>query len=239
MRVAEAGLLTIAVLGLRLLLHGARRPSLGQGALMAVGGYTTALLAARHGVAGAATLPAAAAAGAAGALLVALPAARLAPRYLALPSLGLALALPALLAGFAPVRLPHGESALAAAALAWGCAGALLAAASVLRRRVAQAPWPAVAALAGALAGLAGGLLVLQQGAASAALFPARLSLLLAAAAAGPGGPPGAVAGGFAVVYLPDLVGLERHGPGPSTVAFGVLLVLAAMLAPAARRLRR
>ena len=64
---AVVGTYTIAILGLGQLLGQGGRVSLGQGAFMALGGYTTAILCVDHGSARCATIPiAAGVAGAAG-----------------------------------------------------------------------------------------------------------------------------------------------------------------------------
>ena len=242
-RLAETGAYVVVLVGLDVLLHGARRISLGHGAFMAAGGYTVALLAAREGVPPLATLPAAAVAGAAVGVLAALPVVRRPGRDLALPTLGLALALPPVLAGYAPVAVPHAPGVPAVYAAAWVLAACVLAAAPAARGRL---PVLAVDACSAACAGAGGGLVVLLLGRAAPATFPLHLSLLLVAAGAlGLYAPlrPAAVLGAFAVEYVPDLVGIERTGRAPATTAFGVALVLLMLLSPlalaAGRRRRR
>jgi branched-chain amino acid transport system permease protein len=97
---ATVGALFIAILGLDVLTGNSGQISLGNGAFMAVGGYTTAILVANHGVQDVWTI--AAAAGVAGAvgLLAGIPALRLRGFYLALATFGLALVLPTILEKF-------------------------------------------------------------------------------------------------------------------------------------------
>ena len=97
---ATVGALFIAILGLDVLTGHSGQISLGNGAFMAVGGYTTAILVANHGVQDVWTI--AAAAGVAGAvgLLAGIPALRLRGFYLALATFGLALVLPTILEKF-------------------------------------------------------------------------------------------------------------------------------------------
>ncbi len=244
-RLAETAAYVVVLVGLDVLLRGARRISLGHGALMAAGGYTAALLAARAGVPALAALPAAAAAGAVAGVLAALPVVRWPGRYLALPTLALALALPPALAGYAPVVLPHPPGVSAIYVVAWLLAACLLAVAPAARGRAARLPALGVDACSGACAGAGGGLLVLLLGRTAPATFPLHLSLLLVAAGAlGLYAPLrlSAVLGAFALEYVPDLVGIERTGRAPATTAFGVALVLLTLLSPlalAARRRRR
>ena len=245
-RLAETAAYVVVLVGLDVLVRGARRISLGHGAFMAVGGYTVALLAMRTGVPALAALPVAAAGGAVVGVLAAVPVVRRPGRYLALPTLGLALALPPVLAGYAPVVLPHAPGVPAVYTVAWVLAGCLLAAAPAARRRLAALPPFGVDACSGACAGAGGGLVVLLLGRAGPAMFPLHLSLLLVAAGAlGIYAPLrlGAVLGAFALEYVPDLVGIERTGQAPATTAFGVALVLLTLLSPlalaAARRRRR
>ena len=239
-RVAEVGAYVVVLVGLGALARRAGRVSFGHGAFMAAGGYATALLAARDGLSPYAALPAAAAAGALAALLAAVPVLRLPGRYYALPTLGLAIALPDVLARYGAVGLPHAPGVDAAYALAWTLAAAAAAGSLLLLRRV---PRLVAAALAwsGLCAGLAGGLLVLRLGHAGAGVFPLRLSLVVVAAAAPglSGSIAGAVLGAVALEYLPDLVALERPGPGPSTLAFGAALVVLALVSPLAIRIVR
>ena len=94
---AYVGIYFVAICGLNILTGYTGQISLGHGAFMAVGGYTTAILAAKAGFPYWTTIPLAGfVAGVAGVLL-AIPALRLSGLYLALATFGLALAAPALI----------------------------------------------------------------------------------------------------------------------------------------------
>src|SRR3954454_6273941 len=97
---AYVGIYFAAILGLQLLTGYTGQISLGHGAFMAVGGYTTAILAAKEGIGYLWTLPVAAVVAGAAGLAVGIPALRLSGLYLALATFGLAVATPALLARF-------------------------------------------------------------------------------------------------------------------------------------------
>ena len=90
----------VAVLGLNLLVGYSGQISLGHGAFFALGAYTSAILIAKSGVPHLATLPIAAAVCFAAGLLLGLPALRLRGLYLALVTLGVAIAVPQLIKRF-------------------------------------------------------------------------------------------------------------------------------------------
>ena len=94
---AYVGIYFIAICGLNVLTGYTGQISLGHGAFMAVGGYTTAILAAKAGVPYLLTIPLAGVVAGAAGLLLAIPALRLSGLYLALATFGLALAVPALI----------------------------------------------------------------------------------------------------------------------------------------------
>ncbi len=94
---AYVGIYFIAICGLNILTGYTGQISLGHGAFMAVGGYTTAILAAKAGFPYWTTIPLAGIAAGAAGLLLAIPALRLSGLYLALATFGLALAAPALI----------------------------------------------------------------------------------------------------------------------------------------------
>jgi branched-chain amino acid transport system permease protein len=154
-QLAYAGAYFIAVSGLVVLTGHAGQISLGHGAFVAVGAYTTAILVADHGVDPLATIPAAGAAAGVAGLALGLPALRLSGLYLALVTFSLAVVTPAVLkraegvtGGSAGIVLdqPRAPWGLDLAPerwlyyLAWGL-GALLAAVAwlVLRGRVGRA----------------------------------------------------------------------------------------------------
>jgi branched-chain amino acid transport system permease protein len=99
-QLATVGVYFIAILGLDVLTGHSGQISLGHGAFMAVGAYTTAILMANHGVRDLWTIPVAAAVAGGIGLLAGLPALRLAGLYLALATFGIAIALPAILKKF-------------------------------------------------------------------------------------------------------------------------------------------
>ncbi|HVC87302.1 MAG TPA: branched-chain amino acid ABC transporter permease [Gaiellaceae bacterium] len=99
-QLTEVGVTFIAILGLDVLVGHAGQISLGHGAFMAVGGYTTAILMADHGVRDLWTIPVAAAVAGAVGLVAGVTAVRLSGFSLALVTFGLAVAFPALVLRF-------------------------------------------------------------------------------------------------------------------------------------------
>jgi branched-chain amino acid transport system permease protein len=97
---ARAGCFFIAILGLNLLTGYTGQISLGHGALMAVGAYTTAILTADHGFRDLLTIPLAGLVAMAAGFLLGIPALRLSGLYLALATFAVAVAMPALLKKF-------------------------------------------------------------------------------------------------------------------------------------------
>jgi branched-chain amino acid transport system permease protein len=94
---AQMGVYFIALLGLNIVTGYTGQISLGHGAFMAIGGYTTAYLVADHGVPDLWTIPIAGLVAGAAGFLVGVPALRLSGLYLALATFGLAVAMPDLL----------------------------------------------------------------------------------------------------------------------------------------------
>ena len=99
-QLATVGAYFIAILGLAVLTGHSGQISLGHGALMAVGAYTTAILMANHGVQDLWTIPIAAVVAGVIGLLAGIPALRLSGLYLALATFGIAIALPTILKKF-------------------------------------------------------------------------------------------------------------------------------------------
>jgi branched-chain amino acid transport system permease protein len=97
---ARAGCFFVAILGLNLLTGYTGQISLGHGALMAVGAYTTAILTADHGFRDLWTIPLAGLVAMGAGFLLGLPALRLSGLYLALATFAFAVAMPALLKKF-------------------------------------------------------------------------------------------------------------------------------------------
>jgi branched-chain amino acid transport system permease protein len=98
--VAYVGVYFIAILGLNILTGYTGQISLGHGAFMAIGGYTTAVMVGHHNVRDLWTIPLAGLIAGVAGLLFGLPALRLSGMYLALATFGLAVALPAVLKKF-------------------------------------------------------------------------------------------------------------------------------------------
>ena len=90
------GYYLIAILGLNILTGYTGQISLGNGAFMAVGGYTTAILCGHHGWGELWTIPVAAVVAGAAGFLFGIPALRLAGPYLALATFAIAVAVPSL-----------------------------------------------------------------------------------------------------------------------------------------------
>ena len=99
-QLATVGAYFIAVLGLDILTGHSGQVSLGHGAFMAVGAYTTAILMANHGIRDLWTIPIAAGVAGVLGLVAGVPALRLRGFYLALATFGIAIALPTILKKF-------------------------------------------------------------------------------------------------------------------------------------------
>jgi branched-chain amino acid transport system permease protein len=97
---AEAGIFFIAIVGLNLLTGYTGQISLGHGALMAIGGYTTAALVVHEHWRDVWTIPLAGLAAGIVGFLIGLPALRLSGLYLALATFAFAVAMPSLLKKF-------------------------------------------------------------------------------------------------------------------------------------------
>jgi branched-chain amino acid transport system permease protein len=93
---AIVGMYFIALLGLSILTGFGGQISLGHGAFMAIGGYTTSILSVDHGVRDLWTIPIAGLVAGAAGLLVGIPALRLSGLYLALITFGIAVSFPQL-----------------------------------------------------------------------------------------------------------------------------------------------
>jgi branched-chain amino acid transport system permease protein len=96
-QLAYVGIYTIALIGLNVLTGYTGQISLGHGAFMAIGGYTTAILVADHGVRDVWTIPIAAAVAGVAGFLLGIPALRFTGLYLALATFAIAIALPAVI----------------------------------------------------------------------------------------------------------------------------------------------
>jgi len=94
---AKVAIFAIAIIGLNILTGYSGQISLGNGAFMAVGGYTTAILVHRTGIPYWTTIPAAALVAGVFGFLIGIPALRLSGIYLALATFALALSIPPVL----------------------------------------------------------------------------------------------------------------------------------------------
>jgi branched-chain amino acid transport system permease protein len=97
---AHAGVFFIAIVGLNLVTGYTGQISLGHGALMAIGGYTTAILITHEHWRDVWTIPVAGLAAGIVGFLVGIPALRLSGLYLAVATFGLAVAMPSILKKF-------------------------------------------------------------------------------------------------------------------------------------------
>ena len=94
------GIYLVALIGLNILTGYTGQISLGHGAFMAIGGYTTAILMTDHGVKDIATIPIAIVVTGVAGYLFGLPAARLSGLYLALATFAIAVAMPSVIKRF-------------------------------------------------------------------------------------------------------------------------------------------
>lgn len=97
---AYVGVYLVALTGLNILTGYTGQISLGHGAFMAIGGYTTAILMIDHGFKDIVTIPVAIVVAGVAGVLFGFPAARLSGLYLALATFGIALATPAVIKKF-------------------------------------------------------------------------------------------------------------------------------------------
>ncbi len=105
---AQMGVYFIAILGLNIVTGYTGQISLGHGAFMAIGGYTTAILVVDHGVRDLWTIPIAGLVAGLAGFLVGVPALRLSGLYLALATFGLAVAMPDILSWDKLQGVTHG-----------------------------------------------------------------------------------------------------------------------------------
>jgi branched-chain amino acid transport system permease protein len=99
-QLSYVGIYLVALIGLNILTGYTGQISLGHGAFMAIGGYTTALLMTDHGVKDIATIPVAIVVTGVVGLLFGFPAARLSGLYLALATFAVAVAIPGVIKRF-------------------------------------------------------------------------------------------------------------------------------------------
>jgi branched-chain amino acid transport system permease protein len=145
--VTDVAIYFIAILGLNILTGYTGQISIGHGAFMMIGGYTTVIMSHDHHMNLIATLPLAALVSFGCGLLVGLPALRLSGVYLALATFALAVSVPQLplkfskfLGGSNGLQTDHTVSHLWLYVVSWSCAGiAFVAAWLLLRGRIGRA----------------------------------------------------------------------------------------------------
>jgi branched-chain amino acid transport system permease protein len=145
--VSDVAIYFIAILGLNILTGYTGQISIGHGAFMMIGGYTTVIMSHDHHTNLIATLPLAAAISFGCGLLVGLPALRLSGVYLALATFALAVSVPQLplkfskfLGGSNGLQTDHTVSHLWLYVVSWSCAAvAFVAAWLLLRGRIGRA----------------------------------------------------------------------------------------------------
>ncbi|MDX6424861.1 MAG: branched-chain amino acid transport system permease protein [Gaiellaceae bacterium] len=282
-QLATVGAYFIAILGLDVLTGHSGQISLGHGAFMAVGAYTTAILMANHGVRDLWTIPIAAGVAGVIGLLAGVPALRLSGLYLALATFGIAVVLPTILKKFdhftggstgitlfgKPTQTGHGVGVWGLTnnqwlyALTWTIGAVVFLIAWWLLdsrfgrslRAIRDSEIAAVASgvnrakykvlafgVSAAFAGVAGALFAINVAYVAPDTFPIQLSLyLLVGAVVGFFGSLwGAVLGALLIQFLPDIVGLIPHvdtkQAGPTTLFFGLVLVVLMLVLPAVLR---
>jgi branched-chain amino acid transport system permease protein len=263
---AAVGFYLVALVGLDVITGWTGQVSLGHSAFMMIGGYTTAILAGRHGWNELATIPLAALVAGAAGLAFGLPALRLSGLYLALATFALALAVPALVkkfshftGGTSGILLPL-RSDLWVYRLSWVVAGILFVVAWLVLwgpvgrtfRAIRDSEIAAASSginlalyktlafgLSAAYAGVAGSLLAIWAGFANPGEFPFTLSLVLLVglAVSGMGLLWGVAIGAVFVEFLPvEAQRISSQAPG---LVQGIVLILVMLLLPVAVDVRR
>ena len=256
---SEVGLYFIALVGLNIVTGYSGQISLGQGAFMGVGAYTTAFLVTDHGVGIWWTVPIAAAVAGLAGFLFGVPALRLHGPYLALGTFALAVAFVGLASSDRFTRVTGGSQGLFFGLpeqpyyQTWGIAlGLLLVAWFVLSgkfgrslRAVRDAELAAVSsginpavfktlafAIAAAYAGVAGALVAIHLGSVNALVFVQTLSitLLVGTALGGFGALFGTMFGALFIVYAP--LRAEDVAKDAPSVMYGLFLLAVLFLMP-------
>ncbi len=251
-----------AILALNIVTGYTGQISIGHGAFMAIGGYTTAILTHNHGWNDLATLPVAALTGFAAGIVVGLPALRLTGVYLALTTFALALSVPQLAKNYS--NFTGGTEGLALPThtgmwlyyVGWAVAGVMFVVAWFLLRGrtgrafravrdsevaaassgVSLAFYKTVAfGISAGMAGVAGSVYVLVNNFVNPDVFGLTLSLyiLIGAVVGGLGSLWGVLVGPAFIVLLP--IGLTTGHLGSSQsvpVIFGAVVILVMALLP-------
>ncbi|HEX3806960.1 MAG TPA: branched-chain amino acid ABC transporter permease [Gaiellaceae bacterium] len=259
---ATVAVFFIAILALNIVTGYTGQISIGHGAFMAVGAYSTAILTHNHGWNDLATLPVSALIGFVAGVIVGLPALRLHGVYLALTTFAVALAVPQIVSnypnftgGVVGLSLPS-HTGMWLYEVSWAVAGIMFVVAWLLLRGrtgrafravrdsevaaassgVSLAVYKTVAfGISAAMAALAGSLYVLVNNYASPTIFGLTLSLyiLIGAVVGGLGSLWGVLVGAAFVELLP--LGLTSAGLGSSQsvpVIFGAVVIGVMALLP-------
>jgi branched-chain amino acid transport system permease protein len=256
---ANVGIYFVALLGLNVLTGYSGQVSLGHGAFMAIGGYTSAILIAHHGVRDVWTIPLAGLVAGAVGLAFGLPALRLTGLYLALATFAVAVAFPALVRKFE--HFTGGNAGLVLTLhsndwlyyLSWSIAGAgllvgWLVLATPVGRSFRALRDSEVAAISSGIspalyktlafgissfyAGIAGSLVAISTAYVSPLTFPITLSLFLVVGlvVGGLGSLPGSVVGAILIQFLPTYAShVSKQAP---QVIEGAILVGVMLLLP-------
>jgi branched-chain amino acid transport system permease protein len=253
------GIYFISILGLNILTGYSGQISLGHGAFMGVGAYTTAILVSKYDVPELWTIPIAGLVAGVAGFLFGFPALRLTGVYLALATFGLAVAFISLVGSFHFESFTGGGGGIALGVpetryyLTWGIAGGLFVAAWLLLRgrlglafrAVRDAPIAAVSAgvnlaavktlafgIAAAYAGVAGSLLAIALAFVNPFTFPVSLSILLVTGVVlgGLGSLSGAIFGALFIQFAP--IYAERISNQAPSVIYGLILLAVLFLMP-------
>jgi branched-chain amino acid transport system permease protein len=256
---AYVGIYFTALLGLNVLTGYSGQVSLGHGAFMAIGGYTSAILIAHHGMRDVWTIPLAGLVAGGVGLAFGLPALRLTGLYLALATFAVAVAFPALVRKFE--HFTGGNAGLVLTLhtndwlyyLSWSIAGAgllvgWLVLATPIGRSFRALRDSEVAAISSGIspalyktlafgissfyAGIAGSLVAISTAYVSPQTFPITLSLFLVVglAVGGLGSLPGSIVGAILIQFLPTYAShVSQQAP---QVIEGAILVGVMLLLP-------
>jgi len=259
---AEVAVFFTAILALNIVTGYTGQISIGHGAFMAIGGYTTAILTAHHGWNDLATFPVAALTGFAAGVVVGLPALRLHGVYLALTTFAVALAVPQLAKNYS--SFTGGTEGLALPThtgmwlyyVGWGVAGVMFVLAWLLLRGrsgrafrairdsevaasssgVSLAVYKTVSfGISAAIAAVAGSVYVLVNNFVNPDVFALTLSLyiLIGAVVGGLGSLWGVLVGAAFVELLPIALTSGNVGSSQSVpVIFGAVVILVMALLP-------
>ena len=259
---ASVGVYFIAIFGLNILTGYNGQISLGHGAFMAIGGYTSAILIVDHGWTDWTTIPVAGLVAGIAGLIFGIPALRLSGLYLALATFALAVSMPSMIkkwasqtGGSSGLLLPTFHTNRWYYAVTWLSAGILFVLGWLLLQTKFSRAWRAIRdseiaasslgvnmalyktlafGISALYAGIAGGLLVILSFGANPGSFPVTLSIYLVVglAVAGLGSLVGVLVGAAFIEYVQVYAPDISKSPGVPTLAFGVALVLVMFLLP-------